>query len=68
VLCVLLLPLGKFWYGWIVWGLLLLIVGRRHPVIDDPTELTPGRRTLGWIALVVFILCFIYAPITAGGL
>jgi membrane-associated protease RseP (regulator of RpoE activity) len=66
--CVLLLPLGKFWMGWVVWGLLLLIVGRRHPVIDDPTELTPGRRTLGWIALAVFILCFLYAPITAGGL
>ncbi len=68
ILCVLLLPLGKFWYGWILWAVLLLIVGRRHPVIDDPTELTPGRRTLGWIALAIFILCFIYAPITAGGL
>ena len=68
VLCVLLLPLGKFWYGWILWGLLLLIVGRRHPIIDDPTSLTPGRRVLGWIALAIFLLCFIYDPITAGGL
>jgi membrane-associated protease RseP (regulator of RpoE activity) len=68
VLCVLLLPLGKFWYGWIVWGLLLLWLGRRHPVIDDPSELSPGRRKLGFIALLVFILCFIYDPISAGGL
>jgi membrane-associated protease RseP (regulator of RpoE activity) len=67
-LCVLLLPLGKFWYGWILWGILLLIVGRRHPVIDDPTVLTPGRRKLGYLALAIFVLCFIYAPITAGGL
>jgi membrane-associated protease RseP (regulator of RpoE activity) len=70
VLCVLLLPLGKFWAGWIMWSLLLLWLTRRqgHPVIDDPLELTPGRKRLGWIALIVFILCFTYEPISAGGL
>jgi membrane-associated protease RseP (regulator of RpoE activity) len=70
VLCVLLLPLGKFsgWLGWVLLGLLLLFVGRRHPVIDDPTRISGGRRTLGWLALIIFILCFIYDPISAGGL
>ncbi len=68
VLCILLLPLGKFWYGWILWAVLLLWLGRRHPVIDDPTTVGGGRRTLGWIALLIFILCFIYDPISAGGL
>jgi membrane-associated protease RseP (regulator of RpoE activity) len=68
VLCVLMLPLGKFWLGWFFWALLLLWLGRRHPVIDDPSELSPGRMKLGWIALAVFILCFIYDPIRAGGL
>ena len=28
----------------------LLWLGRRHPVIDDPSELTPGRRKLGFLA------------------
>jgi Zn-dependent protease len=68
VLCFLLLPLGKFWYGWILLGLLLLFVGRRHPVIDDPTQIGGGRRKLAWLALVIFVICFIYDPISAGGL
>lgn len=67
-LCLMLLPLGIFWKGWLLWGLVLLWLGRRHPVIDDPTALTPGRRTLGWVALAIFILCFTYAPIATGGL
>ena len=33
-----------------------------------PPDSTPGRRTLGWIALVIFILCFTFEPIAAGGL
>jgi hypothetical protein len=43
-------------------------VGRRHPVIDDPTEISQSRRKLGWLALIIFILCFIYDPISPGGL
>jgi membrane-associated protease RseP (regulator of RpoE activity) len=69
VLCFVLLPLGYFfWQGWILLGLLLLFLGRRHPAIDDPTEISPGRRKLGWLALIIFILCFIYDPISPGGL
>ena len=62
------LPTSGMWTGWSFWGLVLLWLGRRHPVIHDPTELTPGRRTLGWIALLVFILCLTLEPISAGGL
>jgi membrane-associated protease RseP (regulator of RpoE activity) len=67
-LCILLLPLGFLWLGWLFWGLVLLWLGRRHPTICDDAGLTPGRRKLGWIALAVFILCFIYAPVANGGL
>ena len=68
IICVLLIPLGKLWMGWLVWALVLLWFGRRHPVIHDPTEMTSGRRILGWIALIVFLLCFTFEPIAAGGL
>lgn len=69
LLALMLLPLGYFsWHGWILWGLILLWLGRRHPLIYDDSELTPGRRRLGWVALIVFLLCFTFAPIVEGGL
>ncbi len=67
-LCIVLLPMGWFWFGWLFWGVVLLFLGRRHPVICDDAPLTPGRRKLGLIALAIFILCFAYAPIAPGGL
>jgi len=68
VVALLLLPLGKFWIGWLVWGLALLIFGRRHPMVYDSGVLDPGRRKLALVALVVFLLCFSIAPVTPGGL
>ncbi len=67
-MCIALLPLGKFWGGWLLWGLVLLWLGRRHPMVNDETAIAGGRRQLGWIALIVFLICFTYAPIRAGGL
>jgi Zn-dependent protease len=66
-LSVMLLPLGYFWFGWVFWGLVLLVLGRRHPAVYDPGVLDGGRRKLGWVALAVFILCFCYAPVSEGG-
>ena len=68
VLCVLLVPLGKFWLGWPIWAVVLFLLGRRHPGIYDSTDLGAGRRKLAWIALAVFILCFTFVPIGDGGL
>jgi membrane-associated protease RseP (regulator of RpoE activity) len=77
LVCLLMLTLGVCWYafspgsawaGWILWALVLLWLGRRHPVICDDSILGAGRRRLGWAALAVFILCFTYAPITGSGL
>ncbi len=67
LLCIAMLPLGVFWYGWAFWGIVLLLVGRRHPSIYDAGSLGPERRRLGWIALAIFLLCFSYAPIANGG-
>src|SRR5205823_4884631 len=67
VLCILLLPMGKLWLGWTFWGLVLLFVGRRHPVILDPADVGAGRRKLGWVALAIFVLCFAFCPIGGAG-
>ncbi len=70
VVCVLLLPVAFFtgWWGWVLWAVVLWMLGRRHPAVYDSAVLTPGRRKLGWISVAMFVLCFIYSPTTTGGL
>ena len=49
--------------GWIVFGFLLgRILGVKHPRVYDERPLTTGRKILGWIALVIFVLCFTPQP------
>lgn len=64
VFAALLVPMGYFWAGWLVWAVLLLIFGMRHPAIYDPSEIGPGRRKLAWLSLAIFLLCFTLAPIS----
>jgi len=53
-----------FWIGWIVWTLVIVLLGLRHPrVIDDRERLSPSRRFIGAVILLIFILSFIPAPI-----
>lgn len=51
------------WWPWLLWAALLLIFGLRHPLIFDTTELGSGRKRLGWLALAIFLLCFMATPI-----
>jgi membrane-associated protease RseP (regulator of RpoE activity) len=60
--------LDPAWWFWLVWAVVLFWIGRRHPMIYDPSDLGRGRRKLGWISLLIFVLCFIPAPIVNGGL
>jgi membrane-associated protease RseP (regulator of RpoE activity) len=63
-----LVPLGLLYWPWLLWALVLFFFGSRHPMIYDDTDPGPARRTLGLAALVVFLLCFMLAPIeTTGG-
>ncbi len=61
-----LIPLGVFyWPGWFVWIFLLAILGTRHPpTLDDSLPLESRHVTLGWIALAMFVLCFMPAPVS----
>jgi membrane-associated protease RseP (regulator of RpoE activity) len=57
--------LGFFSNVWWMWAVLLLFFGRYYAEpLDQVTELDHKRRIIGYIALVVFILTFIPAPIT----
>jgi membrane-associated protease RseP (regulator of RpoE activity) len=60
-----LLPLGYFlWRGWLIWAVLLIALRFfRMPPIYDPIPLDPNRRFVAFVALVVFILCFMHSPL-----
>jgi membrane-associated protease RseP (regulator of RpoE activity) len=48
--------------NWIAWGMVLAVLARlgggiAHPPTDDG-ELSPGRRRVAWLCLVLFVLLF----------
>lgn len=53
-----------FWIGWFIWGFIILFLGLRHPrVLDEATPLSSGRKIIGSIIVLIFILCFIPDPV-----
>jgi len=56
--------MGVFvWEGWLVWAVLLFVLGLRHPpVIYWETPLDPKRKIAGWVSLVIFVITFIPVP------
>lgn len=57
--------LGIFlWEGWLVWAVLLFIMGFKHPpIIYSEVPLDPVRKKIGWTALIIFILTITPVPI-----
>jgi membrane-associated protease RseP (regulator of RpoE activity) len=62
----LLLGFFRHWNGWYIWGALLfgLRFLRTAPIYDH-TPLDPDRRFAAFLALLIFLLCFMPAPISA---
>jgi len=56
-------PLAYFWIGWLVWAVLLVLIGFRHPPLVDRWEPLDAKRQL-WaaIGLAIFLLCFVPRP------
>jgi membrane-associated protease RseP (regulator of RpoE activity) len=53
-----------FWTGWLIWFLLLLVLGLRHPRVFDEDEPLGRKRTILALGIAfIFILTFIPAPI-----
>ena len=59
-----LVPLAwHYWNGWVVWAVLLVAIGFRHPPLMDQWEpLDRSRRVWAAVALAIFVLCFMPAP------
>ncbi len=59
-----LLALGIFgWQGWLLWSLLLFIMGFRHPPpMDRWIPLDRTRKIIGWLTVAIFALTFIPIP------
>jgi membrane-associated protease RseP (regulator of RpoE activity) len=69
VVALLLVPLGfLFWQGWILWSILLLAIGFRHPPLLDQWEKLDRRRLI-WaaVAVLIFVLCFMPTPVLIRG-
>jgi membrane-associated protease RseP (regulator of RpoE activity) len=53
-----------FWRGWIIWAVLMMIIGYRHPPVVYPDiQLDKKRIYMGWASLVIFILTFTPTPV-----
>jgi membrane-associated protease RseP (regulator of RpoE activity) len=61
----LLIPLGIFfWRGWILWSVLLLAIGFRHPpLLNQWEQLDRPRLVWAAVAVLLFILCFMPMPV-----
>lgn len=55
-----------FSIGWLVWLLVTVkFIGFHHPEVVEPNvPLSPGRKLIGVLCLIAFVLCFLPVPIS----
>jgi membrane-associated protease RseP (regulator of RpoE activity) len=59
--CVALVYFGP---SWVLWAILVRVLGRRHPPTrDDAAPIGRARVLVGLLSLVVFVVCFVPDPI-----
>jgi len=59
-----LVAMGFLWPGWWLWSIIIAILGPRHPpVFDEEQPLDRRRMIIGWLTILVFILCFTAVPV-----
>jgi membrane-associated protease RseP (regulator of RpoE activity) len=60
-ICVALVYFGP---NWILWAILIRVLGRRHPpTLNDGLPVGRGRKLVGLLSLVVFVVCFVPNPV-----
>ncbi|MEW6599841.1 MAG: site-2 protease family protein [Nitrospirota bacterium] len=53
-----------YWEGWLIWAVLMIFLGYRHPPVVYPhIQLNRGRKLIGWLSLLIFILTFTPTPV-----
>lgn len=52
-----------FWYGWIVWGILTLILGMRTTPYLPKSDIGFKEKLIASISLLIFVLSFVITPI-----
>jgi len=58
------LPDVRGYSGWLLFAFIIgRFVGIQHPPSENEEQLSQGRNILGWIALLIFILCFAPNPL-----
>ncbi|MBZ0113544.1 MAG: site-2 protease family protein [Thermoanaerobaculia bacterium] len=63
-LWLMLLAAGWWWSGWLLWALIVLVLGLIHPPLADEGEpLDPGRRFLAFVAPILLVVCFMPIPL-----
>lgn len=59
----LMLILGLWFNGWIVFAMLIMLLGLRHPPpLNDVTKLDNKRKVLGAATALILVLCFVPIP------
>jgi hypothetical protein len=60
-----LVVLGILWQGWLVWAALVVFLFKvKHPpTLNDDAPIGPGRRRLGWLAILIFAMTFMPFPL-----
>jgi len=52
------------YHGWLLFGVLLgRFIGIQHPPVEENQELSTSRKVLGWMAVIIFIICFSPEPL-----
>lgn len=55
---------GKASFIWLVWSFFIAFVVKvEHPPVDIEEKLSPGRRVIGWLSMIIFLLCISPNPI-----
>jgi len=53
-----------YWEGWLIWAVLMIFLGYKHPPVVYPhIQLDRNRKLIGWLALLIFILTFTPTPV-----
>jgi Zn-dependent protease len=64
ITAILFLLFAILWHSYLVWAILLFILGRRHPPVrEEWRSLSRGRRVVAILSLAIFLVSFIPDPI-----